>query len=94
MTEVLGNGSNGPLGPPSQRRGSLLVPHANGKATYSELRKVADHFIGGNRLQDAPNSKVKDFVSANDGHTVISNVSTQLSRAKTHRGLWGVYAED
>lgn len=57
-----------------ERRGSI-VPYSNGKATYSELRKVADHFIGGNKLDNAPESKVKDFVANNDGHTVITNVS-------------------
>lgn len=48
----------------------------NGKATYSEKHKIADHFIGGNRLEKAPAGKVKDFVAQNDGHTVITNVSS------------------
>jgi acetyl-CoA carboxylase / biotin carboxylase 1 len=46
----------------------------NGKATYAERHKVADHFIGGNSLANAPASKVKDFVAQHDGHTVITNV--------------------
>ncbi|KEZ42713.1 Acetyl-CoA carboxylase [Scedosporium apiospermum] len=50
------------------------LPYANGKASYAEKHKIADHFIGGNRLNNAPASKVKDFVAANDGHTVITNV--------------------
>jgi len=50
------------------------VPHANGKATYAEKHKIADHFIGGNKLSNAPASKVKDFVAQQDGHTVITNV--------------------
>lgn len=50
-------------------------PAANGRASYSERNKVADHFIGGNRLANAPASSVKDFVANNDGHTVITNVS-------------------
>ncbi|KAI1496901.1 acetyl-CoA carboxylase [Biscogniauxia marginata] len=54
--------------------GSRTVPVANGKATWSERHKVADHFIGGNRLENAAPSKVKDFVAAHDGHTVITNV--------------------
>lgn len=58
-----------------QSRRASLAPHANGKASYAELHKIADHFIGGNRLEKAPESKVKDFVAANDGHTVITNVS-------------------
>ena len=51
------------------------LPYANGKATYAEKHKVAAHFIGGNRLENAPASKVKDFVTSHDGHTVITNVS-------------------
>lgn len=51
------------------------TPHANGKVSYAEQHNIADHFIGGNRLENAPPSKVKDFVSQNDGHTVITNVS-------------------
>ena len=51
------------------------LPYANGKATYAEKHKVAAHFIGGNHLENAPASKVKDFVASHDGHTVITNVS-------------------
>lgn len=79
MTEVSTSGLHGHR---SARKNSVLVPqpHINGKASYAEQRKVADHFIGGNRLQNAPDSLVKEFVSANDGHTVITNVSaTYLS---------------
>lgn len=54
------------------------VPVANGKATWAEKHKVHDHFIGGNRLDKAPTSKVKDFVAAHDGHTVITNVGGQF----------------
>ncbi|KAI0594568.1 acetyl-CoA carboxylase [Biscogniauxia sp. FL1348] len=54
--------------------GTRTVPVVNGKATWSEKHKVADHFIGGNRLENAAPSKVKDFVAAHDGHTVITNV--------------------
>ncbi|KAI5863331.1 acetyl-CoA carboxylase [Durotheca rogersii] len=50
------------------------VPVINGKATYAEKHKVADHFIGGNRLENAAPSKVRDFVATHDGHTVITNV--------------------
>jgi len=49
--------------------------HTNGKMTYAEKHKIADHFIGGNKLDNAPESKVKDFVAQHDGHTVITNVS-------------------
>jgi acetyl-CoA carboxylase/biotin carboxylase 1 len=50
------------------------APVANGKASYAERHRIADHFIGGNRLANAEPSKVKDFVAAHDGHTVITNV--------------------
>ncbi|PHH70340.1 hypothetical protein CDD82_7201 [Ophiocordyceps australis] len=50
------------------------VPVINGKASYAQKHKLADHFIGGNKLEKAPPSKVKDFVALNDGHTVITNV--------------------
>jgi acetyl-CoA carboxylase/biotin carboxylase 1 len=52
----------------------------NGGASYAERHDIADHFIGGNRLANAPASKVKDFVAAHDGHTVITNVSRAFSR--------------
>lgn len=52
--------------------------HANGKVSYAERHNLADHFIGGNRLDNAPASKVKDFVAQNDGHTVITNVSPSV----------------
>lgn len=70
MTEIIGGADNG-----SVARNGVTVPQPNGKASYAELNKVADHFIGGNKLENAPDSKVKDFVAENDGHTVITNVS-------------------
>ncbi|KAH9906417.1 acetyl-CoA carboxylase [Xylariomycetidae sp. FL2044] len=54
--------------------GNRTVPIANGKATYAEKHKIADHFIGGNRLENAAPSRLKDFVASHDGHTVIENV--------------------
>lgn len=79
MPEVTTSGLHGHR---SARKNSVLVPqpYTNGKASYAEQRKVADHFIGGNRLQNAPDSLVKEFVSANDGHTVITNVSAMHSQ--------------
>lgn len=44
------------------------------KASYAAKHNLAPHFIGGNRLENAPPSKVKDFVASHDGHTVITNV--------------------
>lgn len=54
--------------------GNRTVPVANGKLTYAEKQNIPEHFIGGNRLENAPASKVKDFVASHDGHTVITNV--------------------
>lgn len=51
------------------------VPVGNGTASYAEKHQIADHFIGGNKLANAPPSMVKDFVAEHDGHTVITNVS-------------------
>lgn len=51
------------------------VPVGNGKATYAEKHNIAEHFIGGSRLENVSPSKVKDFVAQHDGHTVITNVS-------------------
>lgn len=50
------------------------LPYSNGKTSYTERHKVADHFIGGNCLENAAASKVKDFVVEHEGHTVITNV--------------------
>lgn len=50
--------------------------HANGyPSAYAAKYELAAHFIGGNELSRAPPSKVKDFVAAHDGHTVITSVS-------------------
>lgn len=54
--------------------GNGTVPVMNGSASYAAKHQLADHFIGGNKLENAPPSKVKDFVAAHDGHTVITNV--------------------
>ncbi|KAI8988392.1 acetyl-CoA carboxylase [Mycotypha africana] len=37
-------------------------------------KNVSSHFLGGNSLATAPQSPVKDFVQAHEGHTVISKV--------------------
>jgi acetyl-CoA carboxylase/biotin carboxylase 1 len=51
------------------------VPITAGRASYAAKHKLADHFIGGNKLENAKAGPVKDFVTAHDGHTVITNVS-------------------
>ncbi|KAF2139143.1 uncharacterized protein K452DRAFT_232893 [Aplosporella prunicola CBS 121167] len=43
-------------------------------SSYAAKHNLAPHFIGGSHLAAAAPGKVKDFVAANDGHTVISNV--------------------
>lgn len=51
------------------------VPLSNGSTqSYAARHKLADHFIGGNKLENAAPSAVKDFVAASDGHTVITKV--------------------
>jgi acetyl-CoA carboxylase / biotin carboxylase 1 len=52
------------------------VPIMNGSASYAAKHNIAEHFIGGNKLENAPAGPVKDFVASHDGHTVITNVST------------------
>ena len=43
-------------------------------SSYAAQFDLAPHFIGGNHLSAAAPGKVKDFVAAHDGHTVITNV--------------------
>jgi len=66
MAEVNGNGS--------AMKSNGTVPIMNGSSSYSAKFKLAEHFIGGNRLENAAPSLVKDFVASHDGHTVISSV--------------------
>ena len=59
------------------------APKVNGTLTngHSHLTNghtkpaLPPHFIGGNHLEAAPASSVKDFVASHEGHTVITNVS-------------------
>jgi len=50
------------------------VPVMNGSTSYAGKHQLADHFIGGNKLENAAAGPVKDFVANHDGHTVITNV--------------------
>lgn len=62
-------------------------PHPKGPSSYAARFNIPDHFIGGNRLEAAPPSAVKDFVAENDGHTVItsvSEISQEAQSAKKH----------
>jgi len=76
MTELKGQPANGV-------RNGVTVPAVNGKATYAEKHSLAAHFIGGNKLDNASPSKVRDFVASHDGHTVITNVSCPLASGGT-----------
>jgi acetyl-CoA carboxylase/biotin carboxylase 1 len=66
--------------------GDGVKPHTNGtvpvtngtSASYASKFHLADHFIGGNKLENAAAGPVKDFVAAHDGHTVITNVRMNL----------------
>ena len=57
---------------------------ANGHpSSWQAKHDLPSHFIGGNKLDRAPASRVKDFVQAQDGHSVITSVSeTQLRAIK------------
>lgn len=54
--------------------------HSNGSPSALAAKyNLADHFIGGSRLDKAPPSAVKDFVTSHSGHTVITDVSMHLN---------------
>lgn len=70
--------------------GAQKVNGSNGfPSSYAAKFDLPSHFVGGNELSKAPPSKVKDFVTANDGHTVITNVSS-CKFFKQTRELLGV----
>ena len=53
-----------------------VKPQVNGvQSSWQAKHELGSHFYGGNRLEKAPPSKVKDFVQAQDGHSVITSVS-------------------
>lgn len=82
MTEL--NGHSAKNGVASKANGSAAAT-ANGKASYASKYKLADHFIGGNKLENAKESKVKDFVAKHDGHTVITNVRCPFTTSSASR---------
>ena len=71
--------NNGTTPPPKSHLNGT-VPIANGRTSYTDKRKIADHFIGGNRLENATAGPVKDFVTNHDGHTVITNVGADAGK--------------
>ncbi len=72
MAEINGNGNG--------VKSNGTVPITNGTISYAAKHKLADHFIGGNKLENAAPGPVKDFVAAHDGHTVITNVRICLRK--------------
>lgn len=54
----------------------------NGQAG-SKAANLPSHFIGGNHLDAAPPSAVRDFVAKHEGHSVISSVSCPGRSAET-----------
>ena len=48
--------------------------------SWQAKHDLAPHFIGGNHLDAAPASAVKDFVHKSDGHSVITSVSSIPAR--------------
>ena len=71
-------------GKPAMTRINGSVSSASGPpphpSPYAARHKLADHFIGGNRLENAVAGPVKDFVVSHDGHTVVTNVSKERKR--------------
>jgi len=56
---------------------------ANGTPSSAAAKyNLPSHFIGGTHLEVAPPGKVKDFVAAHGGHTVITNVSFTILPSK------------
>ncbi|KAF2398226.1 acetyl-CoA carboxylase acc1 [Trichodelitschia bisporula] len=54
---------------------SMTSKSANGTPSSNAAKyDLPSHFIGGNHIDVAPPSKIKDFVAAHGGHTVITNV--------------------
>lgn len=74
--------------------GAAKMNGANGHpSSYAAKHNLPSHFIGGNELSRAAPSKVKDFVAAQDGHTVITNVSRSRGSRTTPGGLGSWDAE-
>lgn len=67
---------------PSHTNGVNGTKDMNGyPSSFAAKHNLAAHFIGSNNLSTASPSKVRNFVQAYDGHTVIKNVSRLLSKS-------------
>ena len=64
------NGANGTNGV----NGKYKVVVNGHPSSWQAKQELPSHFIGGNKLQNAPPSAVKDFVQSSDGHSVITSV--------------------
>jgi acetyl-CoA carboxylase/biotin carboxylase 1 len=56
-------------------------------SSYAARFNLAPHFIGGNHLEAAAPSKVKDFVANHDGHTVITRVRQTENKIRGNGGI-------
>ena len=70
------------MGLPTDRMAGAATDVANGHTNGAPSAAAAkynlpSHFIGGSHLGVAAPGKVKDFVAAHEGHTVITNVSNR-----------------
>lgn len=54
----------------------MAAPNGNSTAAGVNFAEIPSHFVGGNNIEVAPPSAVKDFVVNHGGHSVISSVST------------------
>jgi acetyl-CoA carboxylase/biotin carboxylase 1 len=56
----------------------------NGHASSNAAKyNLPSHFIGGNHLDVAPPSTVKDFVANHGGHSVITSVSLRRNEQES-----------
>lgn len=63
-------------------------PNTNGHGSSRAAKyDLPAHFIGGNHLEVAAPSNVKDFVDQHDGHSVISSVSRHPGIKSRQKGI-------
>lgn len=64
------NGTNGVNGVAGRTQKVTDKP----TSSYTAKFNLPEHFKGGNSLEAAPPSDVREYIRENDGHTVITNV--------------------
>jgi hypothetical protein len=65
-------------------------------SSWQAKHDLPSHFLGGNHLDFAPASAVKQFVQKSDGHSVITSVSNAFlcnAPYPADRVLLGAYCE-